>query len=316
MTIAERLVIAYTPSPDAKEQLWVPPTDKITTIGNKTFIEVGYSDRDFARFCGGDMSASNPLKQFKWLDEALKLRETVVDVELDQIARTKVVTHVPGKRIKNKDALAEFLPDTVTIDVPHVSVGGEEMGPCRLTVAPEVCTFRHMRFECTDEALRYVRLAMIASKTTACDRARPCHADRLSARTGIKGVYATKGNRVTYAYQDEEGRRTTASLKATLSTPVPELANLCKRLKTHRKNAAIESEDHGLLHHGQDRYADLDLSPAGSSLSLTEEDTPVKAGMQSPSQAGESPSTATSSANESLSPAKLNNAWTHIFKTP
>ena len=108
MSVEQRTVIEF--GGDGKQtQHWVPPHDKVRMVDGVPYVSLGYSgDRGFARFIGGDMGASNPLKDFTWLDEALKLRNNAVINALEEIAASKIPGHVPGTAHLKRRALAEF----------------------------------------------------------------------------------------------------------------------------------------------------------------------------------------------------------------
>ena len=134
LSITKRLVVEYEDSA-GKAQVWLPKTME---VADETFIEVGYSDRGFARLCEGDVNTSNPLKLFTWLEQARQLRTEKVNVLLDIIATEKNHTHIAGSPLKNKDQLAEFLPPVVTISAPEVTVADVTEGPCEIRVVTEV----------------------------------------------------------------------------------------------------------------------------------------------------------------------------------
>ena len=96
IVVAKRLVIEYEDSA-GKAQVWIP---KAMEVGDETFIEVGYSDRGFARLCEGDLSSTNPLKLFTWLEQGRQLRSDKVNVLLGIIAAEKNLTHVAGSPLK------------------------------------------------------------------------------------------------------------------------------------------------------------------------------------------------------------------------
>ena len=103
VTVQERLVVEYrdTTSETSKVSQWIPPLSHITEIDSIKYVTVGYSgDRGFARFCGGDVKQSNPMKGHTWLSDAIKLRNDIVATTFDKIAEQKVLNHVSGRPIK------------------------------------------------------------------------------------------------------------------------------------------------------------------------------------------------------------------------
>ena len=104
--VVQRTVAIHT-NARGKDQVWVIDPEHIVERDGSQFVYVGYTDRDFARYVGGEMSASNPLKKFTWLEEAQKLRKDACDVELEKVAIQKDLTHVPGTPVKHKKILSE-----------------------------------------------------------------------------------------------------------------------------------------------------------------------------------------------------------------
>ena len=128
LPIVERRLVVEFYDKNKTYQTWVPPSDRVTTINGSGFLMLSYQgDRGFARFCGADMGTFNPLSQHTWLDEAKELRDKLVDAELQRIACEKVGTHVEGRAVKNRQALQDFLPKVVTINVPPIQVGNDEV---------------------------------------------------------------------------------------------------------------------------------------------------------------------------------------------
>ena len=75
----------------SKRSQWTPPHSSLTEIDGNQYVTVGYSDdRGFARFCGGDISLSNPLKFHTWLHDAKRLRNDAVAIVLDTVAEDKL----------------------------------------------------------------------------------------------------------------------------------------------------------------------------------------------------------------------------------
>ena len=117
--------VAYTDG-EGKQRVWIIDERKIRLCGGGRFVDLSYSDRAFARFVGGDMGCSNPLKTYTFLDDLIKARTATVETLLDKVAREKVFNHVPNSPVKHKCALADFLPEVISIHVQKVVYNSEE----------------------------------------------------------------------------------------------------------------------------------------------------------------------------------------------
>jgi hypothetical protein len=99
------------------------------------FSTVSYhGDRDFARFCGADVSKSNPMVNYTFSDALMNIRNKASNEALNAIACEKLLGHTPGAPINVVGALAEFMPATIKIHCP--AIGDVEAVP--IDVIPEV----------------------------------------------------------------------------------------------------------------------------------------------------------------------------------
>ena len=243
VSVSERVVVQYATSARPVVH-WAPPLDRVQDIGGVKFVTLTYSgDRGFAQFCGGD-AATNPLKAFTWLESAIQLRNDAVGKVLDKIATDQVYGHVSGKAVKCRRQFHDALPKTIQIHLPPLSFDGAEVGERTVSVVTETNRTKALSIECDADVMQYVRLAMTASRTDTPSRPRAKHKDRITAVTGVNGVFKTHGHsRVGVMRTDEEGKRSVTSLKRPGHDHDPDgeiTANICKRLKA---TAEVKAED-------------------------------------------------------------------------
>ena len=125
---------------------------------------------------------------------------------LDKVATERVLSHVPGKPVKQKAALLDYLPDVVNIPVKAASFNGENSDPGVIRVVTEINARRVLAVLCDSATLQHVRLAMMSTVADTTQRKRPGHAERVSATTGCKGVWKQE-DRLQVRYVDNEGRK-------------------------------------------------------------------------------------------------------------
>ena len=118
--IDHRLVVEYATdgSRGKISREWVVPSERTRDVQIEDrgyrFITVSYhGDRGFARFCGADVSKSNPMVNYTFLDALMSIRNKASNEALDAIACEKLLGHTPGTPIKVVGALAEFMPATI-----------------------------------------------------------------------------------------------------------------------------------------------------------------------------------------------------------
>jgi hypothetical protein len=298
VTVEQKLVISY--HGGDKEQHWIPEDDTLQELNGKTFITIGHSNRAFARFCKGNMSLTNPLKTYKFLDELVKLRASIVEDHLDKLATEKLINHVAGRPVNQKVTFVDHLPKYVTVSLPEVQFGGETAGPITMDIVTEIHSKRKLAIECTDTALHYVRFAMQASVTEEIQRARPAHAERLSANTGIKGVHThfKKGDThiVRCRVPDADGRITTKCV--TFRGDIQQdLQQVCKRLKTSESTSASSESSSSASYR----------SPCGGDA--VEDDTSATGQTDAQTDAS-----AASGSVPEQQPTLLSNEWRQLFK--
>ena len=104
---------------------------------------------------------------------------------------------------------AAQLPPSIPVTLPNVSYKSADCGAITMNIKTEANQMTKLAVELTNENLRYIRVAMLASRrddSEAPPRKKAKHAERISTITGVK--YATrKGlNRVAVPYQGDDGK--------------------------------------------------------------------------------------------------------------
>ena len=242
------------------------------------------------------------------------------DALLDKIATEKDITHTPGKKLKNRQAFAEFLPNTVEVRFPAVAYGGEEVGPLSIRMTADLDWRAGVKVEVKPEVFAYVRAAMIASKTAtsgvakAAPRARPSHADRFTTTTGIKGVFWVKQRKcMQRKFKNSDGRtewkhkKLAQHMCADDAAATKDQAELLKHLDPNAGTDAAVEEG---VDDGSKADGDAPANAAGD----------ADAGESSSSHDGAALSTlkrASSSSASSGPPTKIASisaAWQNVFK--
>ena len=170
VSVSERVVVEYTQG-SKPSRFWIPT--KVKHIGNEAFVTVGYSgDRGFARFCGGDVTSSNPLRSFTWLTSATKLRNKLVDAAIDNVARAKVLGHIAGAKIPSRirSVIAADIPATQTVEFPPLRVDDKDVPGVAMTVALDIDGHAPFCFAISTDVARYIQIAMAQSKTDKVER--------------------------------------------------------------------------------------------------------------------------------------------------
>jgi hypothetical protein len=327
VSVSHRLVIEHKDTA-TKVAHWTPPLHNVIEVDGVTFVKVGYSgDRGFARFCGGENSDSNPLRNFEWLSVALKLRTVAVNAELDRIAIDKLVGHVPGTAVKQRPALAVHASPWVEISVPAVAHGDTQLDARKMRVLFELDAKALLGFEATAANCAYVRAAMAASKTVLAGRARPAHADRLSKQTGVKGVFVqrfktgNRSDRVRCMSEDADGRTFTHSkVFAAIDDGDEHMAKrICMNLKQHvhsplKSDAASAPES---LHNDAEAASDHDDRHEASQAECGTRNQD-ESGDDAPPDALKAACASQPSAIDPSGPSaaapKLNGAWDHVLR--
>ena len=241
IAVSERLVVEW--QEKNHSNFWIVPEDRVQEVAGSKFITLSYSgDRAFARFCGADMSKSNPLKDFGWLEDAKKLRDVAVNAELDKLASQKLVGHKTGKRLllETKQQPAESMPRTITVCAPELTTGDTKVDACDLRMLVDVDPRNSVSVVAEPGALSYIKHAMCISKqnadANAALRARPKHVDRLVNATGVLGVHsagkaASGCQRVVTRYANVEGKKVAKTACLPKDDPDGVTSSVCKRLK-------------------------------------------------------------------------------------
>ena len=190
--VSRRTVVEYQ-SDKGVPNYWIPQL--ITQVENKEFVRLTYQgDRDFARFCGGKMNHSSPLREFGWLEVAQKVRSAATNIALDKLVTEKDIGHTPGTRVKNRVAYATHLPDAVDVVFPVISFGDTSIGETNVQMVPTIAPKSAVVIERTAQSMAYVQLAMHASAKDTVSRARPTHHDRFNAVAGVQGATFDRKN--------------------------------------------------------------------------------------------------------------------------
>ena len=206
VSCVHRLVVEYKESgPQGQMNRWVPPLASISMHDGQECLTIGYSgDRGFARLCGGDCKTSNPLRQFAWITEAIKRRDEAVKQAYDKVAMVKCVGHISGTHITGRIRRSLEIPELTLVDFEEFEHDGRTVPATTLRVVPDA-PGQSFRFAWTPDSLSYVMSAMRASKSGVTQRPRPAHDERLSAKTGVKGVWKHSENKVRSSYTDDDG---------------------------------------------------------------------------------------------------------------
>jgi hypothetical protein len=250
VTVATRTVVTFGDKPSG---IWVLPNDNVVEIDGEPFVTLGYGgDRGFARFVGGDLGASNPLARFSWLGHAVQARNVAVDALLDKVASEKVMGHIAGQAVKNRQHFADHMPQLVSVALPQLTHDDVAIGPITAKFVCDLDRKSLVQIECTPRVLEYVKVAMQAHKQSGVVRCKPKHADRLAIRTGVKGVWSHgkdySGNpRVSTTFVDGDGKTRTKARRVDDEGPLDET---CKRLKA--KVSALQPQHAHELHGGVD----------------------------------------------------------------
>ena len=129
ITISDRTVAEW------ENLQWVVPCDRVTKVDGAKFITLSYSgDRGVAKFCGADMSQSNPLKSYDGLAMIHKLRDDACKQLLDTVASAKLFNHSPGDEVKGKHLLLDDIATAVEIEDPALALGDDSIDALRLRV--------------------------------------------------------------------------------------------------------------------------------------------------------------------------------------
>ena len=315
LSIAERIVVSHTRGKVIEE--WVIPQEKVTTVTiddrERRFVTLGYAgDRGFAKFCDGDCNKSNPLATYTFLDTLVRLRSEASLKAMDAVACEKLLTHRSGQPVKNASQLLEFLPKMVTVSCPAVG----DIGPTDINVIPEcIQTHKSISVECTLEVFNYVQRAMIASRAETSARARPPHQQRLSARTGVKGVHRMTGNRVRMQVTDSDGKVSTKTRKLAAGSSDPAVAmEFCQSFANSARDAdtgedGVDAE----VVNGDDTP---EMPPADATDELDEVVPQVgeHALAAPPADAAEEPPPRMGSDSSAPKSSTLTNEWSKIFR--
>ena len=250
--IGRRVVIEFT-SQNGARQMWVPPVERITAVDGSDFIALSFSgDRGFARFCDANMKVSNPLVEYTWLDEARKLRNVMVDAELDRLACEMLCNHTQGAPVAHRHKFENAMPKTVTIDVPPIPVDGGEITLQGMKVLADLNPSKALSVSCAPDVLHYIRFAMLASKGSKgagiTVRARPKHEERLSATTGVAGVHRHGRGRVVSRFKDDDGMQRSVTKTLPVAENDPDggvTSHLCKKLRVSEPALPSEGDEMG-----------------------------------------------------------------------
>jgi hypothetical protein len=326
VTVQTRLVVEYrdTTSDASKASQWCPPLSNVTEIDGNQYVTVGYSgDRGFARFCGGDVKLSNPLKFHTWLEDAIKSRNDAVAIVLDKVAEEKLLGYVKGQTIRNKRKhFAEFVPEVVKVTFPAVKFEGTEVGPCEFNVKFEFEPNVSFAFECTELAVGYVRVAMLASKGASTERARLKHDARLSTRTGVSGVWGAGKGRIKTNVQGADGKKSVKTKKCPDQDDASDnqLAVLCKNMKERTQHAPVkvETDEEEEVEEAEVEEAALEVGVEGAPQAVADDGLESQGDAANDDDGVEVPqSHASSSASEVLFPLvtapSLAPAWQKVF---
>ena len=149
---------------------WVP--DNVADIEGKLCLQLSYSDRKLAQYCGIGGSDPHPLQKYLYLDTLRAARhEKTVSMIVNKFAEKDPMG---SKTVKYALAHADQVSmDTfVSVPVPAVTWNDETMPAMELTLVADVVKTKMVQLELTSTSLAYLRLGILAGGERARGRKR------------------------------------------------------------------------------------------------------------------------------------------------
>jgi hypothetical protein len=324
-----RQVVSYQKLADHKgpNLHWVVNKDVIVQHEGVTMIGLTYKDRGFAKFVGADLSITNPMRLYTWLDELKQLRNNITTQHIIAAQSESDGFRVGGRL--NRQKFITKVPQTVTIELPSFNVGSDHIDAISLKIKAEVCCATPVSVEFTTDSITYVRHAMNASKLDPNDdgeapRKRSKHADRMSTLIGSKGARSIKKKGLLRAvgatFTDEDGRLRLRSI-ATSSSDIAALQSAFARARAPRAgghdddtmSAHVAGADAEAICTDSASEAERVMSPQLEAEAIDVTDAPDASDARNAPDA-DAHSSNCSASDVPVGHPRMNSAWHHIFK--
>ena len=202
----------------------------VATIEGEEFVKLSLQDTGFNRFVSG---STRGCKTMKWLDDFRKQRflETLklsADTESLFDEPPTAAARARQKRDCELKLKSGSLPATVQVHLPRIEYDGHVEAARSIKVVTAVDVGSCLQIECTDKAMQYVRVAMLASQGAR---------KRTRRVSGTGSVSFLEDRNVFLARRSQNGKIKTKAFKVD-----DDVVNIAER-KAHRWAAHDESHE-------------------------------------------------------------------------